>query len=45
MEIKSTLGQIKNLLHNHSSRLEQVEDRISGHEDKDIIEQKRGIYQ
>jgi hypothetical protein len=34
LEIKSSLNQIKNTDENHSSRLEQVEDIISGLEDK-----------
>jgi hypothetical protein len=34
LEIKSSLNQIKNIGKSHSSRLEQVEDRILGHEDK-----------
>jgi phage shock protein A len=34
LEIKSSLNQIKNTGESHSSRLEQVEDRISGLEDK-----------
>jgi hypothetical protein len=32
--IKSSLNQIKNIVESHSSRLEQVEDRISGTEEQ-----------
>jgi chromosome segregation ATPase len=34
LEIKSSLNQIKNTVESHFSRLEQVEDRISGLKDK-----------
>jgi epoxyqueuosine reductase QueG len=34
LEIKSSLNQIKNTGESHSSRLKQIEDRISGHGDK-----------
>jgi chaperonin cofactor prefoldin len=40
METKSSLSQIKNIVESHSSRLEQVEDRISGLEDKINIKEK-----
>jgi chromosome segregation ATPase len=40
LEIKSNLNQIKSTGENHSSRLEQVEDRISGLEDKMHIKEK-----
>jgi hypothetical protein len=40
LEIKCYLNQIKNTGESHSSRLEQVEDRISGLEDKIGIEEK-----
>jgi DNA repair ATPase RecN len=35
-QIKSTLNQIKTTVESHSSRLEQVEDRISWLKDKNI---------
>jgi hypothetical protein len=34
LEIKSCFSQIKIIVETHSSRLEQVEDRISGLEDE-----------
>jgi hypothetical protein len=40
LEIKSSLSQIRNAVESHSRRLEQVEDRISGHEDKINIKEK-----
>jgi uncharacterized protein Yka (UPF0111/DUF47 family) len=41
LERKSTFNQIKNTVEGHSSRLEQVEDRISELEDNiDIKERK-----
>jgi chromosome segregation ATPase len=42
LEIKSPYSQIKNTVDNHSSRLEQVEDRISELEDKVEIKEKNG---
>jgi hypothetical protein len=41
LEIKRPLTQIKNTVESHSSRLEQVEDRISGLEDKTDIKEKK----
>jgi chromosome segregation ATPase len=44
LEIKSSLNQVKNIVESHSSRLEQVEDRISGLKDKiDIKEKTRRV--
>jgi archaeosine-15-forming tRNA-guanine transglycosylase len=40
LEIKSPFCRIKNTVEGHSSRLEQMEDRISGHEDKIDIKVK-----
>jgi hypothetical protein len=40
MEIKSSLNQIKNTGESPSNRLEQVEDRISGLEEKIDIKEK-----
>jgi chromosome segregation ATPase len=40
LEIKSSLNQMKNAFESHSSRLEQVEDRISGLKDKIDIKEK-----
>jgi predicted nucleic acid-binding Zn-ribbon protein len=40
LEIKSPFSQIKNTVKGHSSRLEQVEDRISELEDKIEIKEK-----
>jgi hypothetical protein len=40
LEIKHSLKQIKNIGESHCSRLEQVEDRISGPEDKIDIKEK-----
>jgi hypothetical protein len=40
LEIKRSLNQIKNIGESHYSRLEQVEDRISGLEDKIDIKEK-----
>jgi Mg2+ and Co2+ transporter CorA len=40
LEIQSSLNQIKNIGENHSNRIEQVEDRISGLEDKIGIKEK-----
>jgi chromosome segregation ATPase len=40
LEIKSSLNQIKNTVESHSSRLEQVENRISGLEEKIDIKEK-----
>jgi ABC-type hemin transport system substrate-binding protein len=37
---KNTLNQIKNTTESHSGRLDQVEDRISGLEDKIDIKEK-----
>jgi hypothetical protein len=46
MEIKIPFSQIKNIVEGHSSRLEQVEDRISEPEDKiDIKEKNRTLKQ
>jgi hypothetical protein len=45
LEIKSPLSQTnkqKNAVEGHSSRLEQVEDRISEFEDKIEIKEKKG---
>jgi hypothetical protein len=39
VEIKISLNEIKNTEENHSSRLEQMEDRISGLEDKQDIKE------
>jgi hypothetical protein len=39
-EIKHSLNQIKNTVETHSSRLEQVEERVSGFKDKVDIEEK-----
>jgi chromosome segregation ATPase len=44
LEIRSSLSQIKNTVESHSSRLEQVEDRISGLEDKIYIKAKTEEY-
>jgi hypothetical protein len=41
LEIKSYLIQIKNTEESHSSSLEQVENRISGHEEKTDIKEKQ----
>jgi hypothetical protein len=41
LEIKSHLNQIKNTTESHSSRMEQGENRISGHEDKTDITNRR----
>jgi hypothetical protein len=42
MKIKSSLRQTKNTVTSHSNKLEQVEDRILGLEDKiDIMEKNR----
>jgi chromosome segregation ATPase len=40
LEIKSPFNQIKNTGEGYSSKLEQVEDRISGHKDKINIKLK-----
>jgi chromosome segregation ATPase len=40
LEIKSPLNQVKNTVEDHSSKLEQVEDRISGLKDKIDIKEK-----
>jgi hypothetical protein len=40
LEIKSPYSQTKNTVEGHSSRLEQVEDRISWLEDKIEIKEK-----
>jgi chromosome segregation ATPase len=41
MDIKSPFSQSKNTVEGHSSRLEQVEDRISELEDKIEIKKKK----
>jgi hypothetical protein len=41
LEKKSPLNQLKNTKEGHSSRLEQVEDRISGHGDKIDVKEKK----
>jgi chromosome segregation ATPase len=43
LEIKSSLSQIKNIVESHSSRLEQVEDRIPGLKDKIDIFKNQNI--
>jgi chromosome segregation ATPase len=40
LEIKISLDQIKNTGESHSSRLEQLEDRISEPEDKMVLKKK-----
>jgi chromosome segregation ATPase len=40
IKIKSSFNQIKNTVEGHSSRLEQVEDRISELKDKTDIKEK-----
>jgi hypothetical protein len=40
LEIKSPYSQTKNTVEVYSSRLDQVEDRISDHEDKIEIKEK-----
>jgi hypothetical protein len=40
LEIKSSLNQTKNTVEGHSSRLEQVEDRLLRFEDKIDIKEK-----
>jgi hypothetical protein len=40
LEIKSSLNQMKNRVESHSSRLKQVEDRISGLKGKLVIKEK-----
>jgi chromosome segregation ATPase len=40
LKIKSPFSQIKNTVEGHSSRLEEVEDRISELEDKTEIKEK-----
>jgi hypothetical protein len=37
---KKSIKSIKNTIESHSSRLEQVEDRITGFEDKIVIKEK-----
>jgi hypothetical protein len=44
LETKTSLSQIKNTVESHSSRLEQVEDRISGLKDKIYIKEKTEEY-
>jgi hypothetical protein len=45
LEIRSSLNQVKDTGESHSSRIEQVEGRISGHEDKiDIKEKNRRTF-
>jgi hypothetical protein len=41
LEIKSLFSQTKNTVEGHSSRLEQMEDRISGLKDKIEIKEKK----
>jgi phage shock protein A len=41
LEIKSPFGQTKNTVEGYSSRLEQVEDRISELKDKIEIKEKK----
>jgi chromosome segregation ATPase len=41
LEAKSSLSQNKNRVENHSSRLAQVEDRISGLKEKIEIKEKK----
>jgi hypothetical protein len=40
LEIKIFLSQIQNTIESHPSRLEQVEDRISGLKDRTDIKEK-----
>jgi chromosome segregation ATPase len=40
LQIKSSINQIKNTVESYASRLEQVEDRISGHKNNIDIKEK-----
>jgi hypothetical protein len=44
LEIKHSINQIKHTVESHSRRLEQVENRISGHETKINVIEKADEY-